>query len=357
MATVQASQWTLNGVTYNMTKVTSGDMAGYWTAQPNAPTTTSFNETDGVYAGTITATNEFGIDSDPVTTTDENFGDDVKLQVKETTCPVISNISPASDAYMTNSRPNFSFDVSDESGGSGVDYEAQCGVCWNADTIANAFENQTCGFFDFSGDVDSAYFDDDSNAYVIPATHTNGTVSFAWGGDLPTLADGEHEFKFFMSDNDGNIAGGQTWQTEVDFTSTTQYASLPSTTFSVDTVVPELNVTAPTNNFNTNQSSVTVTGTATDTTDTVEVKITVGEAVYDEITLDESGNFSQSVILAIGENTMTITATDAAGGTTTITRTVSYSTTKPVVTDVQLTPNPVATGAAYLLYVKFDDDE
>lgn len=57
------------------------------------------------------------------------------------------------------------------------------------------------------------------------------------------------------------------------------------------------------------------------------------------------------VELEEGENTITVIATDAAGKSTTVTRTVTLDTTAPVIQSVTLAPNPVDAGNTYIITV------
>lgn len=133
------------------------------------------------------------------------------------------------------------------------------------------------------------------------------------------LSDGSHTVKFNASDNDGNAA------------------TQKSVTFKVDTVPPTLNVTSPDEGLVTNNATVTVkvNGTA--------------------VTVDASGNFSTTVTLTEGSNTITVVATDSAGKATTVTRKVTLDTKAPTITDVSITPNPVDGGKTFVIAVSVTD--
>ncbi|HTO52102.1 MAG TPA: hypothetical protein VMR50_01855 [Myxococcota bacterium] len=77
----------------------------------------------------------------------------------------------------------------------------------------------------------------------------------------------------------------------------------------LDRTAPTITVTAPGNNSTTAQASIVVTGTVTDANGVASVKVN-GTAV----TLSGS-SFSSTVALALGSNTITVSATDAAGNT------------------------------------------
>lgn len=133
------------------------------------------------------------------------------------------------------------------------------------------------------------------------------------------LSDGSHTVKFNASDNDGNAA------------------TQKSVTFKVDTVPPTLNVTSPAEGLVTNNATVTVkvNGTA--------------------VTVDASGNFSTTVTLTEGSNTITVVATDSAGKATTVARKVTLDTKAPTITDVSITPNPVDGGKTFVIAVSVTD--
>ncbi len=92
-----------------------------------------------------------------------------------------------------------------------------------------------------------------------------------------------------------------------------------------DATAPVLSVTSPENGAVTNQSTLTVSGTVNDST---AVTVTVnGDSV-----LVSNGSFSTSVLLTEGINSITVVATDAAGNSLSVTRSVRLDTTPPVLT-------------------------
>lgn len=115
---------------------------------------------------------------------------------------------------------------------------------------------------------------------------------------------------------------------------------------------PTLNVTSPEDNLITNNPTLTVAGTTSDTTSspvTVEVKVGAGEFVPAQV--QEGGAFSVEVSLVEGLNTVTVKATDRAGKSTTVERSVTLKTNAPQVTSVSLVPNPVDAGQTYVITV------
>lgn len=149
----------------------------------------------------------------------------------------------------------------------------------------------------------------------------------------PTLKDGSHTISVKASDNDGNAAAAKT------------------ATFTVDTVSPTLQITAPSNGLITNKKTVTVSG-KTDDVSSKPVTVTVNGAT---VTVGTDGTFTKDVTLAEGANTITIVAKDKAGKTTTVTRKVTVDTSAPVIKSVTLTPNPVDCGKTFIIAVEITD--
>ena len=88
------------------------------------------------------------------------------------------------------------------------------------------------------------------------------------------------------------------------------------------------------------------------TSSPVSVTIKVGTTDQGAVTVGSDGSFSKEVTLAEGANTITITARDSLGKTTTMTRTVTVDTAPPVFESVTLSPNPVDAGKTYTISVK-----
>ena len=116
------------------------------------------------------------------------------------------------------------------------------------------------------------------------------------------LSDGSHTITVNVSDNDGNVA------------------TQKSVTFTVDTVAPILNVTAPVDSLKTNIALVNVIGTTNDaTSSSVIVTIKLNGVDQGAVTLT-SGNFTKAITLKAGANTIVVRATDLAGKYTEVTR-------------------------------------
>lgn len=292
---------TIEGVEYNLVyNATSGN----YESTALAPSTTSYLETDHVFGVSITATDEAG-NSTTVDSRDGTFGTDLKLRVLETVAPTITMTYPSNSAVLTTSTPTITWAVVDS--GSGVD------------------------------DSTIALLIDDVVVTGFTKTAITGGYSCSYTPSS-IIADGEHTIKLDVADNDGNDAT----QTVV--------------TFKVDTVPPELNVTAPIAGLVTNQETITVTGSTNDTTSSpVTVSVVVNDEAAITTTVGDDGTFSQEITLDEGENTIVITTTDSAGKDTTITRTVTLDTVAPVFTGVTITPNPVDCGATFIISVTATD--
>ena len=127
-------------------------------------------------------------------------------------------------------------------------------------------------------------------------------------------------------------------------------------TFKIDTVPPTLSVTSPADGFVTNQAACNVQGATNDLTSSpvsVTVKLNNGNA--EAATVASNGSWSKTITLVEGTNTITVVATDSAGKSTTVTRTVKLDTKAPVIKSVTLTPNPVDTEKTVVISVEVTD--
>ena len=294
---VKTVQAVINGQTYTLTLNSNGK----YEATITAPTKSSYNQNGHYYAVTITATDTAG-NSVTKTVNDATLGTSRQLRVKEKVAPVITLSSPSSSALLTNNKPKFQWTITDDD--SGVD----------PSTIKIKIDSTTIS----DGITKTAITNGYSCSYT-PAT---------------ALSDGNHTYSVYGSDFDGNEA------------------TVKSATFKVDTIAPSLNVTAPTDGFITNSSKVTVKGTTNDVTSSpVTLKIN-GTAV----TVGSDGSFTHEVNLTEGANTITIVATDGAGKSTTVTKTVYMNTSAPIISAVTITPNPVDAGATFIITVAVTDE-
>ena len=299
ISTVKA---TINGNEYSLTY---NEISAKWEAQLTAPSLSSFNQSGGYYNVSVkvtdTASNQTTVDSSHAT-----LGNSLKLTVKEKVKPTINITSPGSGAYVVSNTPQIKFTLRDDD--SGIKISTLALKIDGGSAIGNSATGMICTAA--TGGYDCTY-----------------TPQSA-------LADGSHTFTVDIEDNDGNKA------------------TQSSRTFTIDTIPPSLNVTSPADNYETNQSTLAVMGTTNDATSSpVTITIKLNDIDQGTVTVDGGGAFTKDVTLEEGNNTITVTATDKAGKYTTITRTVLLNTGAPVITSVELIPNPVDAGQTYIIKV------
>lgn len=292
---------TINGQTYDLALNSS---TGKWEATITAPGKTSYNQAGGYYNVSVVATNEAGTSGSADATTI----DGLKLVVKETVAPVITIVSPTNGAYVTNSKQPVVFTVVDEAGGSGVDISS---LVVKLDSKA----------------VDAATLTSTAITNGYSVTYTPAAA----------LADGAHTVTIDCKDNDGNAA------------------TQKSTSYTIDTVPPTLNVTSPAEGLVTATSSITVAGTTNDATSSpVTITISLNGEDQGAVTVGANGSFSKTITLAEGSNTIIVKAKDAAGKESTVTRNVTLDTSVPKIKSATITPNPVDTGATMVISVTIE---
>lgn len=294
----------VNGTWTNLTLDSS---TGKWTGTITAPSTTSYNLTNGYYPVTVEATNDAGT----VVTkeaTDATIGASLRLTVKEKIKPVVTLVTPSNGAYITNNKQPITFKVTDEVGGSGVALS----------TVKLKIDSTTYTSSSTGMEVTSI-----SNGYQF--VYTPQTA----------LTDGSHTITVNASDNDGNAA------------------TAVSATFKVDTVPPTLTVSSPKANLITNKSALTVVGITNDATSSpVTVALSLNGTDQGSITVADDGAFSKDVTLTEGSNTIIVEATDAAGRTSDLTFTVKLDTSVPAIKSVVLSPNPADTSAPVAITIE-----
>lgn len=215
------------------------------------PGKTSHNEKGGYFNTEITATNDKGVS----TITDGTNISGLRLTVQEEVPPTIQLLSPA-EGILTTNVPTFVVEAFDEENGSGIDPSS-------LSMLIDGVE----------GDISTQATE---NGYQFTYTLRN------------ELSEGNHSLTASIQDNDGN------------------QASL-SSVYIVDTVPPELTVHEYRQIVD--DESITVEGITKDVT-TSPVTLLVGG---EEAAIDEHGQFSHTVPLRVGENYITVTATDKAG--------------------------------------------
>lgn len=292
---------TINGQAYDLTL---NSASGKWESTITAPGKTSYNLAGGYYNVSVEATNEAGTKGSADASTVEGL----KLVVKETVAPVIAIVSPTAGAYVANSKQPVVFNITDETGGSGVDISTLV-VKQDGTAVASANITHTAI----------------SNGYSV--TYTPSAA----------LSDGSHTVTINCKDHDGNAAAEK------------------STTYTVDTVPPTLNVTSPADGLITATSSVTVAGTTNDATSSpVTVTILLNGKDQGAVTVASNGTFSKVITLKEGSNTIVVKAKDAAGKESSVTRTVTLDTSVPKITAATITPNPVDTGKTMVISVTIE---
>ena len=117
-----------------------------------------------------------------------------------------------------------------------------------------------------------------------------------------------------------------------------------------------MTLSSPADKLITNKSACTVKGTTNDVTSSpVKVTIKLNSGTAESVTVGRDGSFTKDLTLANGTNTITVVATDSAGKSTTVTRTVTLDTGAPVIKSVTLTPNPVDCGKTFVISVEVTD--
>lgn len=287
----------INGTWTNLAKDSS---TGKWTGNVTAPATTSYNQTGGYYPITVEATNDAGTVT-TVDATDTTLGSVLRLVVKETTKPVIKLVQPSNGAYISNNQLPVIFDVTDETGGSGVDVSTV-----ELNLAGSTYKDGSTGM---------------SKAAITDGYRFTFTPQVA-------LSDGAKEIKITASDHDGNAAAKVT------------------ASYTVDTVPPTLTISSPQDGLATNQKNMVLTGITNDTLSSpVTVTVIHGGASYTPAVAND-GSFSQALVLTEGENTIQVVSTDAAGKSTTINLTVVLDTSVPTIKSATFAPNPVNASAS-----------
>ena len=299
---VKTVQVVINGQTHTLTYNATTKK---YEATITAPSTSSYNQNGHYYNVKVKATDEAG-NSVTKDATDTTLGSSLQLKVKEKVAPVISITAPSSSAKLTNNKPVINWTVTD----------ADSGV--NPSTIKLIIDSQTI-----------------TTGITKTQSGKNYTCSYT---PTTALSDGTHTIKVSASDYDGNVA------------------TQKSVTFTVDTVPPELSVSAPVDNLVTNQSSLVVKGTTNDITSSpVTLTIKLNGGTEQTVEVGSDGSFTKTLTLVTGENTIVITAKDGAGKTFTITKKVVLDQTAPVIQSVTISPNPVNAGATYTISVEVTD--
>lgn len=274
-----------------------------WSVEITAPSQSSWSQADHVFLAEIHAEDTAGNES-IMNSTDEDYGDQLKIRVLEKTKPTATITSPTEGAVLGASTQDIVMEIQD-SGGSGL----------NMSSVVFKLNSQTIS--------EGLSWQDGEDG--------KKTCTYQASG----LSDGANKVELQVSDNDGNVSANAV------------------VNFVISTAAPTLNVTSPTNNLITNQNKVTVTGTAAAGSDAVTLaEVTVnGEAA----SVGGDGAFSKEVSLTEGDNTITVIAKDSLGKTTTVTRKVTLDTKAPVITEVVAESTTVDAGGRIRITFKVTD--
>lgn len=298
---------TVNG---QILTLTLNESTGFYESEQTAPADSSFNLSGGYFPVIIKGVDKAGNET-TADSTHGTFGERLRLFVEEEVKPIITIMAPSTGAYVTTGTPEIKFkaldNVAQASGYSGIKKES-CVLKFGSTTIS-------------ASDVS---WEEIEGGFI--GTYTPTTA----------LSDGEHTLTIDIKDNDGNSA------------------ETASCTFTVDTVAPSLTIADPEEGFETNQSELTIVGSTDDVTSKpVSISVKLNGTDCGAVTIDSDGSFRKKITFTQqGENVIVVTATDKAGKATTVTRTVVYNTTAPVIQDVIITPNPVKAGKLYKISVK-----
>ena len=287
----------INGVWTNATK----NSAGKWVCSPTAPDTTSKNLSGGYYPVTVEITNDAGTVA-TYNAGSADIGTSLRLIVRELIKPVISLVSPTDGTLTINNKLPITFKVTDETKGSGVDAASVVltldGEAYKQGSAGMAVKEITNGY---------------QFTYTPPAA----------------LGDGSHAIKITASDRDDNAAAAV------------------SAAYTVDTTKPQLTVSSPAAGLITNNAALTLKGVTNDAgSSPVTVTATLNGASVGVVTVGSDGAFSKALTLKEGSNTIVVMSRDAAGNTTTITRTVKLDTSVPKLSGVTISPNPANASAS-----------
>lgn len=293
----------LNGQTYELTL---NPTTGNYEKTITAPGKSSWNLTEHYYPITLKAVDMAGNET-IITDKTPTLGNSLKLKVKEKQPPVSTITAPTEGERLTNSTPTVTWKITDND--SGV----------NPETIGITIDS--------GNKITSG----------ITKTPISGGYMCSFAIKTP-LGEGSHIIKVDAQDFDGNSAIQRT------------------VSIVVDTIPPVLSVKSPTNNLVTNQSKITVSGTTNDVTSNpckVTVKLNSGSPQNAQV--QSNGDFSISVTLQKGTNTIVVTSTDLAGKSTTISRTVVLDLDAPTIQSVTISKNPVVVGETFTISAKITD--
>jgi RHS repeat-associated protein len=174
------------------------------------------------------------------------------------------------------------------------------------------------------------YSNDNAYPVTVPVGLLNLFVPLPIDRSQPTVFQPGRQQNVFSVIFNGNAL---VWEVRGRITTATNSPSLACA--GVDTIPPAMSITSPAEGMITSAASVQVSGTATDAS---PMSVTINGSA---VTVDASGNFSGTVTLIEGLNTITIVATDAAGNKTTMTRKVTKDSIPPALVVTTPTDNTI----------------
>lgn len=318
----------LNGHSYELTY---NESTGSYEGKITAPSFSSYNLDEHKVGVTLTATDEAGNTTTVTKDTKETGSSTVGyanlgVRVKETKAPIINMSTPGADAYLTTATPDIAFTVIDNTVGTvtydGTSISGDSGI--TSDNVSFSLKNS-----------DGT---DYSNRITLSSVATDGGLSFSSTfSDKNKLDDGTYIISVSATDNDGNVSS-----------STRQ--------FIVDVAAPSLDITSPADGSVVNNSTVIITGVTSDITSglkSVVAVITNGSSSNTiQLNVESDGSFNQSVKLSEGTNTIAITATDQAGSSTTVSRTIMVDTIAPIFTSIVVDKSEVDINGQIVIAVK-----
>ena len=310
---------TINGQEYTLTLNSS---TGKYEAQGVAPAASSFNLSGGYYPVEIIAAYTTGTTATVNANTEGEIGNACRLIVKEKIKPIAIITYPTQGQYITSELKKIEFTVLDntaqENGYSGI----------NTDSIVMTVS---------SDNLSQNIVISGKNNFSITATEGGYLCVFNIPSDT-VLPDGAFTISINVSDNDGNAA------------------DTVSVTSTIDTVPPELSVTSPAEGLSTADNNIIVSGKTSDVTSApVMVDITINGESNGSIAVGADGSFSKSFALSdSGNQVIVITATDAAGKCSSVTRNIYFSADLPEFKSVTIVPNPVDGGTTFTITVEVE---
>ena len=308
-----------------------GNIVGGWVGTYTLPAGSSYKQSTkrtvggetniGVFSGTLKAQNNAGTWSSNYTMGTSGF-EALGLRVKEQVAPTISVSSPTSNQKFNTATPTFSFHVVDAGAESALTTTEGAGDSGlNTGSIAITLDGTS-----YSGSSLSS-------AFTVTSTNdvSGGGITYTAVPNTPLSAvspNEDHTISFAISDNDGNTATSST------------------ISFVCDVSAPTLSISSPAStNVTTNAATYHITGTTTDDeTSPVVVVVTVNGT--DHTVTVSNGAFDYEATLTQGaSNSVTVTATNSAGLTTTWSGTIVQNNTIPVFDWVRVEDNPTTAGS------------